>query len=376
MAEALPNRSGARLRLARLAAGLSQQELASAARVSRQSVAGLEAGRWAPSLHLALALARSLGMTVEELFGPGEPPSPIEVAPLSPAPVGTRVDLAEVGGRVVALPFAGGTTARVGFLPAAGLSSEEGGHATALPFGALRQTLVVAGCDPAISLLEAPLTRLDPPIALAWWPCGTAKAAELAAAGLVHVAGAHLPLGMPASLAIGREPPGGSAAGAGSGLGVVIGFATWSEGLVFHPSRAWGVDSVAEAARRRLRIVNREPGAEARSLLDDLRTTEGVDQADLPGYDSEVRGHLEVAAAIDAGLADIGPASEPAGLAYGLSFLPVAVERYELRIPEAVLGTREVRALLRVLASPALRTQLDSIPGYDGSICGELIWSN
>jgi putative molybdopterin biosynthesis protein len=96
---------------------------------------------------------------------------------------------------------------------------------------------------------------------------------------------------------------------------------------------------------------------------------------DLHGYGAEVRGHLEVAAAISCGLADAGPASEPAAMSYGLDFVPVERERCELRIPEAVLDTVEVRALLRVLASRAFRDQVASVPGYDAASCGEVIWS-
>jgi putative molybdopterin biosynthesis protein len=110
-------------------------------------------------------------------------------------------------------------------------------------------------------------------------------------------------------------------------------------------------------------------------MLDSLRAQEDVAIEDLPGYDTEARGHLEVASAVDRGLADLGPASEPAGLAYGLSFLPVAFEQCELRIPEPMLDTAEVRALLRVLASPSLRRQIESLPGYDAAICGEVLAS-
>jgi molybdate-binding protein len=128
-------------------------------------------------------------------------------------------------------------------------------------------------------------------------------------------------------------------------------------------------------ASRRLSLVNREPGAEARSLLDGLREHEGVPADDLPGYAAEASGHLEVAAAIAAGLADVGPASEPAGLAYGLAFLPVASELAEMWIPAAMLDTPEVQALLRVLAARSLRAQVASLPGYDADLCGEVIWS-
>ena len=78
-----------------------------------------------------------------------------------------------------------------------------------------------------------------------------------------------------------------------------------------------------------------------------------------------------MAAAIAAGLADAGVASEPAALAYGLAFVPLAEERFDLVIPAAQVGSREVQALLQVLSSPWLLAQLASLPGYDPGRCGE-----
>jgi putative transcriptional regulator len=63
-----------RLRFERFWAGLSQEELAEAVGVSRQTIWSLECGRSRPSLVLARAIARRLGMTVDELFADDEPP--------------------------------------------------------------------------------------------------------------------------------------------------------------------------------------------------------------------------------------------------------------------------------------------------------------
>src|SRR6202012_4474910 len=95
------------------------------------------------------------------------------------------------------------------------------------PIGPPRPTLVVAGCDPALPLLETPLALLDPPVAFAWWPCGSGEALRLAAAGRVHAAGVPQPghaggyehYEQGAQL----EIPGGAE---------TVGFTSWREGLV------------------------------------------------------------------------------------------------------------------------------------------------
>ena len=56
------------VRVLRVAAGLSQRELAEALSVSRQTVNSIETGRYDPSLPLAIAIARHFRTTVEEIF--------------------------------------------------------------------------------------------------------------------------------------------------------------------------------------------------------------------------------------------------------------------------------------------------------------------
>ncbi len=285
-----------------------------------------------------------------------------------------RVALAPVGDRFVALPLRGDTGAGLGFLPAGGLANPPSlaARATASgtddagleliavrPIGPPRPTLVVAGCDPALPLLATPLALLDPPVAFAWWPCGSAAALRLARQGLVHVAGVHT---QGDNGEAGQPLPDGAD---------VVGFTAWREGLAVRPDRKSVVTGLDAIARHRLRIVNREPGAEARRLLDAERQRLGLDGADLPGYGTQAAGHLQVASAVAAGLAEAGVASEPAARAYGLAFVPLAEERFNLVIPAEHAASREVQALLKVLSSPWLLAQLASLPGYDAATCGD-----
>ena len=153
----------------------------------------------------------------------------------------------------------------------------------------------------------------------------------------------------------------------------MIGFCSWREGLVLRPDVAGGISGVADLAERGLRLANREPGAEARSLLDREMSDAGIAASQVAGYDTQVTGHLQVAAAIAAGLADAGIASEPAARAYGLAFIPLAAEHFDLVIAAGLFGSREVQGLLKILSSAWLVDQLANLPGYDPARCGERI---
>jgi len=60
--------AGARIRAARREVGLTQQGLAAAVQVSRQTIIAMETGDYAPSVYLALKIARALDTTVESLW--------------------------------------------------------------------------------------------------------------------------------------------------------------------------------------------------------------------------------------------------------------------------------------------------------------------
>src|SRR5688572_26843207 len=100
-----------RVRSAREALGLSQAQLAAAARLSRQSIGAIEAGRAVPAVDVALRIAAALQRSVEQLFA-----APAAAAPLVTEPTGTlraeacaseRVALAHIADRWLSYPLSG-----------------------------------------------------------------------------------------------------------------------------------------------------------------------------------------------------------------------------------------------------------------------------
>ena len=62
--------AGSRIRAVRKEAGFTQQTLAAAVAVSRQTIIAMETGDYAPSVYLAIKIARVLDTTVESLWAP------------------------------------------------------------------------------------------------------------------------------------------------------------------------------------------------------------------------------------------------------------------------------------------------------------------
>lgn len=61
-----------RIKVARAGQGMTQQQLAEAAGVSRQTINAIESGKFVPSTVLALKMARIFGCKVEDLFQLGD----------------------------------------------------------------------------------------------------------------------------------------------------------------------------------------------------------------------------------------------------------------------------------------------------------------
>lgn len=442
------------LRLARLARQLSQEQLADAAGVSRQAVAGFESGRYDPSLAVALRLAAALGTSVEALFG-HEDHRHVLIArwvadPGRTLPTGPhRVSLVTVGDQTWAFPLVGMAAHGMGFLPATATVGDPGAHTTdgrdAMAPGAEAEpgspdpgfvapgatgvgaegvgaradvagestaargsgapgrsaevggsavvgglvaaggsaagastvavtavrppapTVVVAGCDPALALLAAPLAAADPPVGFVWWPCSSQRALALAAQGAVHAAGVHRPVGSS------RTTVAAARTALGPDGGAVVGFAAWSEGIAVADDHADRIRSVRDLPALSAPFANREPGAEARALVVAACRRVGVVVASVPGWDSALSGHVPVAAAVAGGLAGAGVTSGPVARSFGLPYLALADEQFELVVSRRHLASTEVRQLLAVLGGHEVRDQLGAIDGYDPSACGDVL---
>lgn len=112
-------------------------------------------------------------------------------------------------------------------------------------------------------------------------------------------------------------------------------------------------------------FVNRQRGSGTRMLLDYQLRQNGIDPAEIHGYEREVTTHLAVALAVKSGEADAGMCVYSAAKALGLRFNPVASERYEIAIRREHLEDPRVQSLCKVLKSPAFGEILDRLGGYD-----------
>jgi len=367
---------GDRVRAARAARGITQLELARRAGISRQALGAIESGLYQPGVAVALSLARELGETVETLFTDNDeqqcaridvPWSDPEMAPTESS--AHRVALARVAGRIVAVPQ---PAVQLGLSPAAGIADhvrrKRAAVSTYWSRAEIDCTLLMAGCDPAVTILADWLARHRAPVTAVTLRCSSGKALTMLTKGGVHVAGVHL-----------RDPKSGEynlksvqhALGGRSSM--VVNFARWELGLAVASRNPLNIRGFADLIRPRLRIVNREIGSGARLALDEALKELGVKSQRIKGYTRELPGHLEVADAIASGQADAGVTIRVSAEAYGLTFISLREERYDLVVLEDECESGPVKAMLEALNSRRFAREINQLCAYDTDQMGEVI---
>jgi putative molybdopterin biosynthesis protein len=147
-----------------------------------------------------------------------------------------------------------------------------------------------------------------------------------------------------------------------------------SLGLIVPPGNPQGLQGLAGLARPGVRLVNRQPGSGTRVWLDaQFKALEIVPQS-VSGYDREELTHLAVARAVDQGEATVGLGIHAAASAYGLDFVPLTKERYDLVLPEAVWDAPAAQALIGVIRSSRFVDAVVDLGGYDTAETGRVIW--
>jgi molybdate-binding protein len=155
---------------------------------------------------------------------------------------------------------------------------------------------------------------------------------------------------------------------------LVVTFAHWEEGLIVRRGNPKKIRGVIDLARPAIRIVNRENGSGARRLLDRQLATCGIQPARIKGYGNEVLSHVEVASRIKAGVVDAGIGVRVAASIWGLDFIPLQRERYDLVIPKAHYETLPgLRTLLDTVVSKPFRDELEALGGYDTREIGKVV---
>lgn len=145
-------------------------------------------------------------------------------------------------------------------------------------------------------------------------------------------------------------------------------------GLIVAPGNPLGLVSLTDLAHKDVRFINRQAGAGTRVWLDAQLHLLTIEASEIDGYDDEARTHSEVAGAITEKRANVGLGIEAAALAYGLDFVPLTSECYDLVIPAEKWNTEPVQALAASLSSDETKAAIEQLGGYETGHTGSMEW--
>lgn len=135
-----------------------------------------------------------------------------------------------------------------------------------------------------------------------------------------------------------------------------------AQGLLVARGNPKKLKTLRDLARSGVRFVNRRPGSGTRVLLDELLKRSRIAGRSIKGYEREELSHIAVASAVAEGAADAGLGIEAAARSFGLDFVLLASERYELLVPT---HGQLLPIFLVLIAHPDFRLAVEALGGYD-----------
>ncbi|AFY51256.1 periplasmic molybdate-binding protein/domain protein [Nostoc sp. PCC 7524] len=355
---------------------MSQQDLANIAGVTRQTISGVESGQYAPSVAIALRIAKALGCQVEDLFWLDQDLPEIEAILTKPVPTNQslRLSLARVGGQWIAYPLLGKDAFRQDMIPAdaEGISQTGSGKVQVRllddNLAALHNTVVIAGCAPVIALWARATERWHPQLRVHFTFANSIDALQSLCRGEAHIAGMHLydPKTGEHNVPFAREILAGREA-------VLITLGLWEEGLLVPSGNPKGFKTLSDVVEAQATIVNREVGAGSRMLLEQQLRQENIPFEAVKGFEQIATSHQDVAQAVALGFVDAGISTASVAATFGLGFVPLHQSRYDLVILKEYLEEAPIQQLLSTLGHRLVHSQLEVLGGYDITKIGEVV---
>jgi putative molybdopterin biosynthesis protein len=293
-----------------------------------------------------------------------------------------RVRLGVVGGTMVATPLPRGAGVLTSLVRADGLlviaAGLEGHHAgSTVPVELLRGldeisgTIVAIGShDLVLDLAASALRAEDAMVTLASSNVGSLGGLVALRDGLCHIAGSHL---LDPATGEYTVPYVDQVFGVAAAEVAIVRLVHREQGLLVAPGNRLGIGGIEDLTRPGLRYVNRQRGAGTRVLLDHELAKLGIGADEVEGYPREEPTHLAVAAAIAAGRADAGLGIMAAAKPFGLDFVPVTTEPYDLVIAPGALDSPQLAPLWSLLSSDRFQAAVTDLGGYSAKEMGHRI---
>jgi putative molybdopterin biosynthesis protein len=151
----------------------------------------------------------------------------------------------------------------------------------------------------------------------------------------------------------------------------VVTLAHREQGLIIAPGNPKAINSLADLMRGNVTFINRNPGSGTRLWLDYQLQAKGISPESIHGYENSVNTHTLCASQVQSGKADVSLGLRAAANQFGLDFIPLFHERYDLVFMQE--QSSSLLPLLDMIQTRSFRQNVDAMTGYDTTHSGEQI---
>ncbi|MFI4987456.1 MAG: substrate-binding domain-containing protein [Alphaproteobacteria bacterium] len=157
---------------------------------------------------------------------------------------------------------------------------------------------------------------------------------------------------------------------------VALEWAWREQGLVLAAGNPRGITHLGDLAAKQVAVVERQPESGSQILFEQLLERDAVDRMALTRLAKPALSESDLALVIAERKADAGLAIRTVARQYGLDFLPLARERYDLVMRRRDYFEPLVQSLLAFTRSERFRTRAGEMGGYDITRLGAVVYNS
>jgi len=146
------------------------------------------------------------------------------------------------------------------------------------------------------------------------------------------------------------------------------------QGLIMAPGLWTGESRIAQLFSSEVRWVARQEGAGSQRFLREIVAQHRLDPADRR-ITARAYSERDAASAIATGQADVAPGVRAAAGEFGLEFLPIGWEAFDLAMSRGIYFRTLFRGLLDVLRGAECQRLAQVFGGYDCAELGNIVWT-
>jgi putative molybdopterin biosynthesis protein len=146
-------------------------------------------------------------------------------------------------------------------------------------------------------------------------------------------------------------------------------------GFVVAPKNPFHIRGFEDLTQKGVKFINRQKGSGTRVLLDHHLKRLRITPSKINGYEREVYTHFEVGLSILSKEADAGIATIAVSKLFGISFVPITQESFDMILDQSTFFQKGVQAFIEILNSQEFQNRVERLGNYDFKNSGKILYS-